>query len=414
MLKTAVLQQCIDFNGKPNDHAVFKDTSYELMGVFLTPSRTASLQNRVERIIERLKPWSWLWPPMAFAAGLGSFFLVDRQQWLGAALAFGLLFAWLLLLSESLIGRWLANRGHPTLPRGVTTFIAQMIHQETLFFTLPFILITTVWNSGQTLFALLVVGMAALSIIDPLYYKLAGRWRSLYFIFHAQCVFLVLLVILPIMLHLTTGESLLLALILTVLVSLPSFWHLLRKRSLKRWCAFLVLTMVMAYAAWLGRIWVPPASLWMTSSALSPALNIQQREPQGSIALTPDALRSQGLYVYTAIRAPRGLSETVYHAWHHNGTPLDVVELSIDGGREQGYRAWSHKLNFPDDPTGEWRIDITTEGGQRLGLIRFKVSDDPATASLADSQIRPSGLSRLNLSHFIPGRNSASDEPDGD
>ncbi|KFC49901.1 hypothetical protein DK37_25730, partial [Halomonas sp. SUBG004] len=85
-------------------------------------------------------------------------FLVDRQQWLGAALALGLLFAWLLLLSESVIGRWLSHRGHPTLPRGVTAFIAQMIHQETLFFTLPFILVTTVWNSGQALFALLVIG----------------------------------------------------------------------------------------------------------------------------------------------------------------------------------------------------------------------------------------------------------------
>lgn len=103
------------------------------MGTLLTPARMEALQGRVERIVERLKPWSWLWPPLAFAAGLGSFFLVDRQQWLGAALALGLLLAWLLLLSESLIGRWLSHRGHPTLPKGVTAFIAQMIHQETLF-----------------------------------------------------------------------------------------------------------------------------------------------------------------------------------------------------------------------------------------------------------------------------------------
>ncbi|WP_404474159.1 DUF2914 domain-containing protein [Vreelandella venusta] len=374
------------------------------MSALLTPSRITSLQNRVERLVERLKPWSWLWPPMAFAAGLGSFFLVDRQQWLGAALALGLLFAWVLLLSESLIGRWLAKRGHPTLPRGVTTFIAQMIHQETLFFTLPFILITTVWNSGQTLFAALVVGMAALSIIDPLYYKLAGRWRSLYFIFHAQCVFLVVLVILPIMLHLTTRQSLQLALVITVLLALPSFWHLLNKRSLKHWCLFFGLTLVLAYAAWVGRIWVPPASLWMTSSALSPAFNIQQRQPQGSIALTPQALQANGLYVYTAIRAPRGLSETIYHTWYHNGAPIDEVELDINGGREQGYRAWSHKLNFPADPSGKWRIDIMTDGGQRLGLLRFNVSEDPDKASLADSHINASGLSGLNLRRFIPGR----------
>lgn len=290
-----------------------------------------------------------------------------------------------------------------------------MIHQETLFFTLPFILVTTVWNSGQALFALLVIGMAVWSIIDPLYYKLAGRWRSLYFMFHAQCVFLVLLVILPIMVHLTTGQSLLLALVLTVLVALPSFWHLLKKRSLARWLGFFALTVVLAYGAWLGRVWVPPASLWMTSTALSPAFDIQQRTPQGTMVLTPDAIRSNGLYVYTAIRAPRGLSETIYHTWHHNGAEMDTVELAINGGREQGYRAWSHKQNFPQDPSGEWRIDIMTDGGQRLGLIRFTVSEDADKATVADSTIQPSGLSALNLRRFIPGKNgtqSDSSEPE--
>ncbi|MBZ5488904.1 DUF2914 domain-containing protein [Halomonas aquamarina] len=381
------------------------------MGALLTPSRVKAIQHFVERGIERLKPWSWLWPPMAFGAGLGSFFLVDRQQWLGAALALGLLLTWILLLSESLIGRWLAKRGHPTLSRGITTFIAQMIHQETLFFTLPFILITTVWNSGQTLFAVMVIGMALLSIIDPLYYKVAGRWRSLYFAFHALCVFLVVLVTLPIMLHLTTGQSLLLAMTFMVLIAAPSFWHLLKRRSLKRWCAFLALTLALAYGAWLGRIWVPPATLWMTSTALSPSLDIQQRTPQGEIALTPQAIRENGLYVYTAIRAPRGLSETIYHAWRHNGVALDTVELDINGGREQGYRAWSHKLNFPSDPTGDWRVDILTDSGQRLGLIRFTVSDDPQLATVADSAIMPSGLSALNLRRFVPGNRKRTDEP---
>ena len=82
---------------------------------------------------------------------------------------------------------------------------------------------------------------------------------------------------------------------------------------------------------------------------------------------------------------------------------MDVVELNIDGGREQGYRAWSHKQNFPEDPTGDWRIDIMTGTGQRLGLIRFEVSDDAQQATLADGEIRASGLSGLNLRRFVPG-----------
>lgn len=83
---------------------------------------------------------------------------------------------------------------------------------------------------------------------------------------------------------------------------------------------------------------------------------------------------------------------------------MDVVELNIDGGREQGYRAWSHKQNFPADPTGDWRIDIMTSTGQRLGLIRFEVAEDRQQASLADGEIHPSGLSNWNLRRFVPGR----------
>nr|WP_317615243.1 DUF5924 family protein [Halomonas elongata] len=249
-------------------------------------SRVGAWEQRIERIAARIRPWSWLWPPMAFLAGVGSFFLVERQQWLGAMLTLGMLLTWFLLLSESLIGRFLAQRGYPTLPRGVTTFIAQMVHQETLFFTLPFLLATTVWTSGQALFTLSMVALAILSILDPLYYRLAERRRGLYFAFHAQCVFLVVLVTLPTLLHLTTGQSLLLALAATVIFSLPSLLHLLRPMTARRWLLMLALLPVLAGGAWAGRIWVPPASLWISGSALSPEFNVETRSPQGQLRLT--------------------------------------------------------------------------------------------------------------------------------
>lgn len=376
----------------------------------LSTVRVALLQQHIERLVALAKPWTWMWPPVAFAAGLGSLFLIDRQQWLGAALALGLLCAWVLLLTEGVMSRWLGRRGYSTFPRSVITFITQMVHQETLFFTLPFILATTVWHSGQALFALMVVAMAIFSITDPLYYKIAEKWRSAYFVFHAHCVFLVTLVTLPIMLKLTTAQSLLLALGVMVLTGLPSFFHLLRRRTWQDWMIFGCLALLLASAGWLGRIWVPPATLWMTGSALAPALNEEQREPEGAMILTPGALKSRGLYVYTAIRAPRGLSETITHDWHQNGELLDSIELDINGGREEGYRAWSHKLQFPEDPTGRWRVDIMTAGGQRLGLIRFRVSEDEEVATRADSQIHASGLRKLNLQRFIPGQSQSSND----
>ncbi|WP_136249134.1 DUF5924 family protein [Halomonas borealis] len=365
-------------------------------------SRLESWQRRLTRLAERARPWHWLWPPVAFLAGMASFFLVERQQWLGAALALGMLVAWVLLLSESLIARWLTHRGYPALSRGITTFIAQMVHQETLFFALPFLLATTVWTSGQALFTTLMLGLSLLSILDPLYYRLADRHRWLYFAFHAQCVFLVVLVTLPTVLHLTTGESLTIALVAMTVFSLPSLMQLLRPMNTGRWLAMLVLLPLLAGLGWLGRAWVPPASLWLSGHALSPSFDESARMPEGSLRLTPEALTGHGLYAYTAIHAPRGLEEKIVHEWRHDGQLVDRIPLQIQGGREAGYRSWTHKSHFPQDASGDWRVDVMTASGQRIGVLRFRVSDTPEQATFADGQIHsPAGLPGLDLRRLI-------------
>ncbi|XKE46509.1 DUF2914 domain-containing protein [Halomonas organivorans] len=365
-------------------------------------SRLDGFQQSLAVLAERLRPWRWLWPPLAFAAGMASFFLVERQQWLGATLALGMLVTWLLLLSENLIARWLTRRGYPPPPRGVTTFIAQMVHQETLFFTLPFLLATTVWSSGQAIFTLLMLGLALLSILDPLYYRLAERYRWLYFAFHAQCVFLVVLVALPTLLHLTTAQSLVMALAAMVIFSLPSLMEWLKPLTPRRWLAMLALLPLLAGAGWLGRVWVPPASLWLSGHALSPAFDERARAPEGGLHLTPEALVDHGLYAYTAIHASRGLREEIVHEWRHEGRLVDRIPLEIQGGREAGYRAWTHKRRFPSRTAGAWRIDVMTSGGQRIGMLRFTVDEDEERATLADGRIRrPAGLPGLDLSRLV-------------
>ncbi|MCK0716373.1 DUF5924 family protein [Chromohalobacter sarecensis] len=370
---------------------------------------SATLIARITPLVERLKRYAWLWPPTAFVIGLLGFFLVNRQQWLGAVLALGLLVAWCLLLAESLLTRLLKFRGQPGLPRMVTTFIAQLIHQETLFFVLPFFLATTVWASGQAVFTLLLIGCGLLAILDPLYFGLAQRHRWLYFMFHAMCVFVVVLVTLPVMLQLTTGQSLILAIIAMAIFSVPSLINLMQPQGLWRWLAMIGLIAVLASAAWMGRVWIPPATLWLSGSALSPGFDVGDREPRGESVLTPSTLSGQGLYAYTAIRAPRGLREKIYHVWRHDGEVVDRIPLVIRGGREQGYRAWTHKQNFPTGSQGRWQVDVMTATDQRIGTLRFRVDEDASKATHADGDIHsPPGLPGWNIRHLVAG--SAQDD----
>ncbi|MGV2836997.1 DUF2914 domain-containing protein, partial [Pseudomonas shirazensis] len=89
-------------------------------------------------------------------------------------------------------------------------------------------------------------------------------------------------------------------------------------------------------------------------------------------------IRGAGLYAYTAINAPRGLNERIYHVWQLNGKEVDRIALDIHGGRKEGYRAWTHKQNFPPNPVGRWQVRVLTEDGQVIGVLRFKVIDAAA------------------------------------
>ena len=50
-------------------------------------------------------------------------------------------------------------------------------------------------------------------------------------------------------------------------------------------------------------------------------------------------------------------------------------EIVIHGGRKAGYRAWTHKRNFPAQAAGDWQVQVVTEAGQQIGVLRFAVTD---------------------------------------
>jgi hypothetical protein len=123
--------------------------------------------------------------------------------------------------------------------------------------------------------------------------------------------------------------------------------------------------------------------LRLTKVAVTDKIDDRNRAPERELKILTDEQLRQGLYAYTAIRAPRGLRERIYHEWRRNGRTVDRIALDINGGREAGYRAWTHKLNFPPYPAGRWEVHVLTEANQVIGILRFDVvkSDTPVIAS---------------------------------
>jgi hypothetical protein len=56
--------------------------------------------------------------------------------------------------------------------------------------------------------------------------------------------------------------------------------------------------------------------------------------------------------------------------------PSDAIPLPIVGGREEGYRGYTKKMNYSP---GEWRVQVETQDGREVGRIGFFVIADSST-----------------------------------
>ncbi|TDV59828.1 DUF5924 family protein [Pseudomonas sp. LP_7_YM] len=357
------------------------------------PDLNALMQNSyVQRVLEFIKRYPGLIAFFGFCSGIGSFILVDRQAKLATWIAVIMLVSWIWLMVENSAVALIARLFKREIPQPLLRYATQMIHQESLFFVLPFFFVTTTWNSGQLAFTGLLAAAGLVSITDPLYYKWLAPRRWLFMALHTLTLFAALLTALPIILHLTTAESYKLALVTAMVLSIPSLASSFPITNWKRGVGLIFLTLAIGGAGWLLRSWVPPATLWLTEVAVSTRFDNQNRTPGESIQeVGVNQLRSSGLYAYTSINAPRGLDERIYHVWRHNGEEVDRIALDIHGGRKEGYRAWTHKQNFPPDVLGKWQVRVLTEDGQMIGVLRFKVTDTDQPA-VTRKKITPAGL----------------------
>lgn len=329
----------------------------------------------IQRLIELIKRYPGVIALGGFISGIGSFILVDRQESLASWVAILMLVSWVWLMLENTFTQLFTRVFKREIPQPLLRYATQMIHQESLFFVLPFFFVTTTWNSGQLIFTGLLGAAGLVSIIDPLYYKWVAPRRWLFLALHTLTLFAAMLTALPIILHLTTAESFKLALGVAMLLSFPSLASSFPINNARRAVALVLVTLAIGGAGWWLRSWVPPATLWMTEVAIS--TEVQNRTPGESLKqVSASQIRSAGLYAYTAIKAPRGLNERIYHVWQHNGKEVDRIALNINGGRKEGYRAWTHKQVFPANPVGRWQVRVLTEDGQVIGVLRFRVVDD--------------------------------------
>ena len=82
------------------------------------------------------------------------------------------------------------------------------------------------------------------------------------------------------------------------------------------------------------------------------------------------------VYAYSAIFAPGKINTRIVHHWQYFNEATgkwesrDRLSFPIVGGRQNGYRGYSHKGYMSQ---GKWRVDVQTTRGQTLGRMTFTV-----------------------------------------
>jgi hypothetical protein len=311
-----------------------------------------------------------LLPALSFAAGWLGFVLVQRGQELARIVALLALLGWFWLLLEPWVRRRLEQR-RQRAGNFVVNFISQSLQQELLFFSLPFLIGSTQRDAGQIAFTGLVGVAAVLTTIDPVYERIIATRAARRMSFHAFCSWIAALIVLPMVLLLPLERALPISLLAVggwLLLTLPlSLYSLPRWRSRIAWVAGMIGVPLLF---WELRAQVPAAGLAVTDSRITQT--IDGLTPGMPVRRVRQEDLSQGVIAFAAIRAPAGLSQEVVFEWRHNGE-RERIAVEIQGGRGDGYRAYSRKQVFPADSVGLWTVDVVTPQAQLLQRMRFVV-----------------------------------------
>jgi len=326
--------------------------------------------SRLAQIESLLRRVPWLIPTISFAAGWLGFVMVKR----GEAFAFGIalvaLAGWVWLLIEPLVRRYLERRKEG-VGKLFANFLSQSIQQEMLFFCLPFLIGATQKDAGQIVFTALVAMAALLGTIDPVYAKVIGPHAAARLMFHAYCSLVTAIVVLPMVVHLSLERALPLAILGVTSWLVLTFPMSLRSLGTSRQKAVWVASVLLApLLLWVLRSQVPAAGVVVTEAIVTQT--IEELTPGAPIQRLTQADLAAGVVAFVAIRAPRGVAQSVIFEWRYGGESEQII-AEIHGGRESGWRTYARKQSFPADSHGRWTVDILTPQRQLLKRLWFVV-----------------------------------------
>lgn len=324
------------------------------------PQGRSTTLDRAIALGRRFLPWGSL------GAGIVGALMMDRGPDRAVVVAGVAVGTWALLLVTLLLRQHPASTKHRLIAGAWFSSLAltQWAIQLSLFFSLPFYWRAWSGEWHQLVFLVPLSLAAAISLWDPWTERLLHR-PGLAPILPGLASFAGLNAVLP-GLGFSNSTSLWIAASSTV-VALPIgvvTFEPSGPRRLRAWSASLAVAVGLLCGLALGAArFVPAAPLALLDARIGRYMDGRD------VGLPIEQIRGRPgkLVCATAISAPLGVREKLFHVWRQDGEVRDRIELEVRGGRKEGFRTWSRKRNFGEHPAGQWTCSIETRMGQSLG-----------------------------------------------
>lgn len=269
-----------------------------------------------------------------------------------------------------------ADDGAPGLMHELTSYITRVLYHETLFFLLPFYAYSTVVESANVFFVLLLTGLAVVACIDLPFDRWLRTRPVFALVFFAVVAFAAINLLLPLLVGLRPRFAAPLAALLAIGAAAPLALRTAPRTLGVRLRLAAAAGVILVVAVGVPGL-IPPVPIRLQSATFASGIE------RGTLTLA-DTLAGQvtstqvggALVVLAQVFAPSALPTTVQLEWWRD---RDLLRVSRDveiTAHVEGFRVWdAWRPESGEVAPGHYRVVLRTSGRRVFGVAKITVGD---------------------------------------